>query len=391
MSANSMSLKSRVEALLSAARWIPTSEGQLGRMWKPLDLDARELGAGVGVPFDIDTNPVAYSSVVDRFAHWSSREAREVREDVELWDVDVARLRAAKDIVLADSIPLNAAAVMLASARMMFRSAATAAMTQPRANISSFSKVGDSLASMVRMGHTERGSYIVPILVPVGVPDTRDVDDSPPLAGLEIADEVESAERRMTRTFAEAFTALHAQVVVPEQMPTTDSILEMVTAGVTREFVSAVSRVLDESAISSLDARFRWASSQQPPAVGESRVLIPNDASEKLEATARRMAKVKAPSHEFLSGPVVSIQREPNDPNLEFAIRASRRGRMVKVYATARAERLPEVTRWMNQRTTIAIAGKVESTSNRVLIRNLESMGPLELWSVSDSDQPRAE
>ena len=87
------------------------------------------------------------------------------------------------------------------------------------------------------MGHSERGSYVVPIYVPVGTPDENEGQYDLLVEGEEVksATAVESDERRMTRTFAEAMQALNNVVLQPERLPTTAEINDLVTQGVTRE------------------------------------------------------------------------------------------------------------------------------------------------------------
>lgn len=377
-----MPIRDRTVALLQRENWIETSRGTVGSMWKPRDLTLLDSGAAIGLADAEHWDEFALRSVVERLAHWTDRPASVVREQIELWDIDVTRLRAANDHRLADSIPLQAGAVLLNSARVMFRSAATAATRGPKAAIhGSYSKLGDALADTVRMGHTERGSYVVPVMVPVGAADEVDQTTEQPL--IELATEVESAERRMSRTFADAFSAVQSRIVEPDRIPGPEALLEIVSAGVTTEFVNAVAQVLDEQAVATLEARFNWAASQERPASAVELVSMPKAAVEVLHHTARKMRSQKVSLPEMISGPIIQITADPNAHDVGFAVKTMRRGRPATVHVAASAKDRDEIINWLKRRLTVTVIGKVERISAGLVVRRPSSYGPAE-FDLSD-------
>lgn len=386
MTRSTMSNREKVLALLAGRGWAARSVGRRGEMWAPVDLDLAERGAAIGVPDEDHWDTFGMTSVVERIAFWEGIDVQEVRETVDHWEMDITRLRAANDYVIADSIPLEAGAVLLHSARLMFRSAATAAVLGPKQVIQgNYSKIGDQLAEGVRMGHTEKGSYIVPILVPVGGPQEREDEGQDQFENLAVP-EVESPARRMTRTFAEAFATMHDKIVRSDQIPGTEGILEMVAAGVTTEFVNAVADVLSEEAVSTLDAQFRWANSQEKPAAEIGRVNVPAEAVDAFRTTARKMRTAKIPTAELNVGPVVRLEATPDGPLMEFAIQAMRRGRPAKVRVIVPATHRDEVARWFVERRTVTVYGTVERQSGGLIVRRPQSFGVADL-DFTDSEQ----
>lgn len=251
-------------AWLARNGWQQASEGHGGWLWLN-----ESLGGRVGVVRNLDRDEHAQDGLVSRLADAHSREVTDVRRELQFWGIDVTYVRAANDVVIADTIPLNAGATMVESARLMFRSAASAALRLRPVIKGGYSVIGDRVADSVRMGHTIKGSYIIPVEVRVGVGEPADELDTDtgqdPLTGWDTAATVESMERRMTRTFAQAMAAVHAEIVQREKLPRGEALLHLVSQGVTAEFVDAVARVLDHSEVAQLDTTFQWAQAQPAP------------------------------------------------------------------------------------------------------------------------------
>jgi len=272
--------------------WSEISEGAAGWMWK--HTAAGEGARKIAIARDLANDSAAFNGVVQRVAAEHGRPPTEVERALRMWGTDVTMLRAANDIVITDTIPLAAGAVMVESARLMYRSAAI--RLRPEIG-GGYSKVGDELSNAVRMSHTERGSYVIPVYVPLS--DPKDVvDNDQPFEGWERESiteigTVESAERRMTCTRAQAMQAIHDHVLTSEHLPKTDDVMGLVSAGVTREFVSAITRVLAEAAVAEVETRFEWAPSQPAPASMTKSVSVPAAAEEKLTQTVRILKQSK--------------------------------------------------------------------------------------------------
>ncbi|WP_370500489.1 hypothetical protein NWT09_03385 [Mycolicibacterium sp. jd] len=348
----SAQLVDNVQAWLSRNGWRQVSEGRAGSMW------VHKLfgdGERVGVVKDLTEDSRDFCDLVQRLSGAHGVTTDQIAMDLRNWAIDITYLRAANDIYITDTIPLVAGAAMLESARMMFRAAATAAVkVRPSIN-GSFSKLGDEVADQVRVGHTIRGSYVVPVLVKVG---EEQHSQGTLFSGGEEQASFESLERRATRTFAQAFAAVQEQIVKPEKSPSGEQLQELVARGVTREFASAMARVLSEPAVASLDANFRWAPSQGRPTDTPTEVEIPSSAAPKIVDTSRRLRAARRPRHEIFTGPVVVVAREPEDEQTRFAIRTIRGGQPCRIETRTSAP-LDEVLEWMRLRTTIQVTGNV--------------------------------
>ena len=145
--------------------WQQLPPGPAGSFW------VRD-SARIGVPHEDDEFMIKGS--IDRIAKSERRTLKEVCDSVRFLLFDVAHLRAANDRLIADTIPLEAASKILSSSRRMLQATATTARAE-RAHIgTNFSRRGNEVVKHTLMGHTERGSFVIPVLVPLPEPSPLD-------------------------------------------------------------------------------------------------------------------------------------------------------------------------------------------------------------------------
>jgi hypothetical protein len=221
-----------VRLYLTSRGWHADPPGSAGALWR------RGEDQVIAVPARIPVDSAAWRSVIDRIGVADARSPEDVASSIQLQMTDVTRLRAANDIVISGSIPLPAGVNLVSSAYAMLRAAATASV-RPRAHIAgNFSKLADEVVAQARLGHTQSGSYIIPLLMPLtSPPDDR--TDAPPVPGMEIErSPIEPSERRVTRTLAQALDAVDRLIVQPARKPRPSDLTSAVVAGVTRELVT---------------------------------------------------------------------------------------------------------------------------------------------------------
>jgi hypothetical protein len=268
---------------LSRRGWEPDPPGPGGALWRHGD------DAVIAVPDRISQGSVEWRSVIERLAAFEARPPIDVVYGVQFQMIDVTHLRAANDIVIAGSIPLEAGVSLVSSGWAMLRAAATSSV-RPRSHIAgNFLRSADEIVSQARLGHTQEGSYIIPLLMPLSSPeDPR--PEQPPVPGMEIErSPIEPVERRVTRILAQALSAVDQLIVMPEGVPPGRELNAAVIAGASRELVTAVHRVLADPSVSQFEARFAWAGAVGNPSGVPSEVRIPVDALQRLDNAARRM------------------------------------------------------------------------------------------------------
>ncbi|WP_342373495.1 hypothetical protein PCC79_08015 [Propioniciclava soli] len=269
-------LQRNLSLYLASHGWeSPRDPGAAGRLW---DHEATDLS--VAVPHEVQVGSLDWRSITTRLAEVERVTVDEVIADIMLMSTDVANLRVANDLVITDTIPYGAGTATMQGAWRIFRCCATTSVkvrVQIRGN---YSKDADEIAGTARMAHTKRGSFIIPLLLPVSEPVPIDeglVDTAPP----------EPVERRVMRTFAEALTKVHEVVVVPEREPRPGDALSLIFAGVSAELATALHHVLSDEVVAEFGAVFQWAPMAGPQPENLGGVSIPAAAAPRVEAVER--------------------------------------------------------------------------------------------------------
>ena len=280
--------------------------------------------------------------------------------------------------VIGDTISLEAGMTLVQSCWTMLRSSATTALG-PRPFIRRYRKAGDDLVAAARMAHTRRGSFIIPILLPLSDPEPdENSKNEPPLPDMEVTAAPEPLERRVMRTFAESLAALDAVAVKPKTEPR-EAVHELVRAGVSYQFVSALHRVLTEDAVNEFSAAFDWAPVGDPPK-GLREVSIPAAASERIKSFGSRLKDMPAPrAEEQFVGPIRRVERDPDADTGSVTVQTIRNGHPASVAVRVSAAVLDQAWEWARDRKTLVVQSKVRRTSEGLMAETTDAVTPLML------------
>ncbi|QFS90941.1 hypothetical protein FIV07_09280 [Mycobacterium sp. THAF192] len=369
-------LHDRVVRYLAASGWrAPNEVGQIGQLWRHPTTEFV-----LPVPDHLVDASVDWQVITERLAMLEGVKVGEIVSRLTEEAVDIANLRAANDIIVKDTIPLEAGVVLVQSCWTMLRSSATTALG-PRAFIRRYRKTGDELVAAARMAHTKRGSFIIPILLPLSEPEPDDEEAiaEPAFPDMEVTAAKEPLERRVMRTFAESLAALDSLVVTPEREPQAASVHELIRAGVSHQFVSAVDRVLTEDSVAEFSAAFEWAPIGNPPK-GVRDVSIPTGASRRLKSVARRLRDTPAKqSEEQFVGPIRRVERDPNDETGIVTVQTVRNGHSASIAVRVSPQVLDQAWEWARDRTTLVVQSRVRRTSDGLIAVATDAVNPLML------------
>lgn len=337
-------LHANVVSYLLGRGWREVSPGGLGALW------VGDTGRAV-VPNEVPDQSPELDSVVRVLAMRFGATQDEMRSRLRYYSTDITRLAVASD---GDSIPLRTARQLLESASAMVRAAAAAARG-PRANVPNYSREVREMASSARMGHTLSGSFIVPIYFDLTVVqvEQQTLDENTSAAA------PEPSERRMTRTLAEAISAVARRLVDPGVEPTPSAVAEAVNAGVTLQLVRALGNLLDDDNVGGVTATFSWAPAlrgQDPPV---RQVAIPSEAVPLLRDAEKLLLRRPVDATETFTGPIVEVAHVPGEPVGHFTVQTVRNGQEARVQARVAETQIPEVLEWMRDRRTVVLSGQV--------------------------------
>jgi hypothetical protein len=225
----------------------------------------------------------------------------EILRDMMTTSSDVIRIRTEHDSK-ENSIPLESGVALVKNARDLLLAAACS--TVALRTYFPTRKPDEALKylSNLRMGQTERGSFVITLLSPV----------TPDLKALEYSDSTDPFERRVTKTLMRALAALRDAA---EQSAATGSIEPFETAisfGVSVNLCDALANLQEETRADKLDIGISWAPVR---AVHEStiqnRVTITKDAVPVMREASRFFKSVAAQEGVSLRGFITELHREP--------------------------------------------------------------------------------
>jgi hypothetical protein len=168
---------------------------------------------------------------------------------------------------------------------------------------------------------------------------------------------LETSERRVTRTMAEALATLLRVVIDPAKEPNSGIVAPLVAAGVSRELVVAVEQVLEDPAVADFETGFSWAPGITAPAGVPERVSIPSEARYLLTKAATLLKTTTRDPAERATGPIVQIRHLPNDLFGEVGLQTMRHGRNAEIRVRVAQERIEQLLEWMKTSRTVVVEG----------------------------------
>lgn len=368
---------------LRVHEWTANPPGPGGTLW--LKGDAR-----IGVPHEPDQ--IVIDSILSRLARAERRDVKATADAVRHVRFDVTHLRAVNDQRIVDKIPLGTATKLVNSARMMLRATATTARWERAQIAGSYSRIGDDVVREAFMGHTERGSFVIPVLVPIPEPEQPE-GEQPTL--YDRADPVlhnaapEPFERRVVRTFAQSMQAVRDLVVQPDRAPDPERIHELVYRGVSREFCTALGNVLGASAIGEFETTIDWSRVAPAPDTMPNHLSISSEAADLVRSVADRLRQERVPSRQVFSGRIVQFRHEKrDDPFGEIAVLTMRRGRPSEVTVRLPLERYREAWEWHNAGRAVLVEGTIRRAAGKpAIVDNPLRFQPLDQLMLPGSDE----
>lgn len=337
-----------IQTYLSYEGWNEGPPGVAGSLWS-------HNGHVIAVPTIIDKDSAR--GIVERLAVIAERKPEFMSEDIRYYRTDVTNFRAVLEEESEESIALDAAAAVMKSARSLLRSAATTAM-RPQGDLRGhYSKLSGELARSARMGHTKRGSFIIPVLVPLSEPEE-------PLSRPDVLVDFDSRvpepyERRAMRTLAQSLKAVQELIVDPAREPSLENLHDAVRLGVSRELCRAVNEVLVNPSIGELETQFGWAGSVKTPTTIPTSISLPSEANDLIEKAAKKLREARIEPPRMFSGPIVALRHEEDDPYGYVTISTVRNGRSAEIVIHLPYTRYRTALLWHRQTRTILVEGEV--------------------------------
>ena len=377
---------------LTRAAWRPVLQGPLAEIWEPQAGDSLRLM----VP-KVESAP-DYSAMMKNLtaelARYEGRSPDKVWRDIARQFLDITKLRAASEDLIDGTIPLQAGIALVESAkRLVTASAASTLMRQGNFG-RNMPKRAISHAKHVRLGHTIQGSYILPIITEVRVPDVYSIDegmDVEPM--LDLGVEEARFDRRVNTTMAHALTVLKEISVTRDRSPSISDVHDAVAEGVSRELCEAVSQVLTTGQVDSYDIDFEWAPAVMPPRLLVERVEFPRDAVFVVDEIANTLKRVERVEEQVIFGIITNCAAPIGEGSGRVTIQAAIGGRARTVRFDLDWQSFSLASRFMTERRPVAVRGVLHMPTGRQATMDVSGFGPDpstmtldEALSASDDD-----
>ena len=371
---------------LTLTGWHRDSSGQSGSVW-------RREGSDRPLPVldDLSREDYEWASTIERIAAAVETSAREVDEAVSRMYFDVQEFRAADDIYIKGSIPVEAGFTLFSSARAMIRAAASAARSNKARIGGNYGPAALRIAEKARFGHTINGSYIVPLLMPLDRPKEPTSDTPLEFEGQGIAHPlVEPEERRTTRMLAQALAAIQHGIVEPGRELRGSVVNDLVATGVSREMVVAVEKIVGAEGVAVFEVQFDWAGAFTPPPGNLRQISFPHESAEILRLAADEFVVTPKTPYETLSGQIIDLEDDPESPGGRATIRTFRRGRQVRIDIPLTQPQTDQAHGWFSEHRHIVASGVVKSAPGKTSwVEKASQFAPLDevvLFSNLDND-----
>lgn len=367
------SLEENLRRYLENNGWVEQSPGRVGALWHAPNLPG--LDNAIIVPSRVVPGSFEWRSVVTRLADFERKPLDDIVLRIATHYIDVSKFRAAGEDVVQGSIPLETAAKVVTSARSMLRSVGTTSRRPRTAIDGNFSTFGDNIVSRARMAHTEDGSFVFPVLMPIPEP-AQDHNDQAALTGMEVEWMLpESSERRVMRTLAQSLDAANAVIVHPDRAPRrTADLIPFIAAGGSKELLASLHSILEQPSVETFEATFSWAGGVNAPGGVANSVVVTSEAAPRIEQAVQLLTPSEHFPSQIYTGQIAAIIR----PRQEIELDTVHNGRKCRLFVRLERDIFNQTYDWARDERTVFVEGDVTRSARRFFVEHPRTIGPLE-------------
>lgn len=285
---------------------------------------------------------------------------------------DVINIRLAEE---RDYVPLSDAAKLIGNAKELAVVSACSAITRKAYHGRSRPHRARRYARIVGMGHTRRGSFIIPMVSPVRTAPfvELNVKEYP---SLNIEAETDFFPRRVTGMMADVLKSIQRIAIAPS-IPNQTALQHAVADGLSADACMATSGILSASHAEEVDITFQWALSATPMRAGGDKLAFPTESAEIIAEVGHILQKQEQAEHSVLYGFVSSLDRDEGDSEGTIKLKTlyNRRERPVKI--TLNEIDYHTAVEAHDLRMRVVVAGTiVKSNTGTLIVSHVDSFRP---------------
>jgi hypothetical protein len=343
-----------VAAYLRAKGWRKDAElNGKGTLWLWPPEGGNEFDIALPARRDLGDYVLRIAEVLHTLASAEGRSQLDVLRDIHTVASDLIRIRTPNRDSEDGSLPLDQAVTFVERSRDMMLAAACAALDKRPVYSKRKAQQAMDYIGNVRMGQTERGSYVLTILSPVP-PELK-----PTHPMLLPAEPVAPYERQVTRTLMDALKAMGDAAGAAAQQGDMAPFQMAVSRGVSANLCDAIVGLLDVSAGDGLDIQMAWSRTRPVEDTQPSRIQFGNDSRPFIAEAARVFRETTSVDDFEIEGIVTRLNREPTAISGEITITGNVEGRMRRLSLTLDEPTYRQATEAHTNRKTVRCTGEL--------------------------------
>ena len=246
--------------------------------------------------------PEAVSLAVEKIAELTGVSAKRVLEGVQFSGDDVLRIRVVAGADQNRFIPLKYASELVGAAARLLKAAACN-VVRPRLNHPRLAlSEAAQLIEKGRFGHTEPGSFVLKVAIPVFALDHQGV--------LELEDTPPPFVRQVMESVIEGSQALVNAIAMDEIESLLEGLKVSERPGLSSNFCEALGQIYDDTLDNSCELLLDWSELVQSRTEQPSRVVIPRDYFPRIHEIGRELKAIQKAEQETLLGTVEKLEGE---------------------------------------------------------------------------------
>jgi hypothetical protein len=303
-----------------------------GSLWLLRNSEGQEFDIALPARRELADYALRMAEALQTLAEVERRSQLDILRDIQTTTSDLVRVRARSRDAENGTLPFDQAVAFVESSRDMLLAAACAAIDKRPSFASRKAQQAMEYLRNVRMGQTERGSYVLTILSPVP-PELR------PAQGTLLPVEPEDPyERSVTRTLMNALEALEQAAREAAVGGNMTAFQNAVSRGVSANLCDAVIRLSAVSPGDGLDIQVSWSRTRPVGRETPSIVFLDNDSIPIIEEAARQFREIAPLEDVEIEGFVTRLHRGPTAKEGEVTIEASIEGKLRRITLRLGAE-----------------------------------------------------
>lgn len=351
-------------AYLRASGWRLSEESPKAAFWEKAAEAGRSFEVLAPRSSDFADFAARIGELLNTLEVAENRSQLEIFSDLVTANADVIRVRThARDGEDDGSLSLEDGVMLYERVREMVLAAACATIRKSAVFTKRKPEKAMSYLRKVRLGQTERGSYVFTLISPVN-PSLRITDS------LFTITTEEPFERQVVETLANALSATRFAAERSTTSGDMRPFREAINSGVSANLFEAISGLSEGSGDQSVEVSFSWARSrtlvsQVPDRIGLSQDIIP------VIREAARVFRATVPQEDFeLQGVVVQLRREEGEQTGRIIIVGDVEERMRRVSVVLPSAQYHEAIRAHDEGIPVICYGELERDGRSFALNN---------------------